>query len=125
MKALEEDSWDSEILQTVDRLEALYGSTPKQKKQVGNALAIPRPKVTHTRRGTNNLEHVRKQLFPQKKLSYKLGNVYEHIMGSKIQLAHSAEGDTVALLECITAIGHPFHNWVQKNNKKLNSIYRK
>lgn len=139
----EDDEWinhsSTEICRVIEELENsllsdeirlsldyVYGKTPEKKR-------LPREDPPPRRResvpqGTAQPASfkVRRNLFgsPVKKPSYRLENVYQYLLKKKISNAHSAEGDSFAILECISAIGPPFHNWVLCNHKKLSSILK-
>ncbi|KAL1131095.1 hypothetical protein AAG570_012332 [Ranatra chinensis] len=125
------DIMDQEILNTEDPLQAIYGSTPKQNKLVSTSngihinrnAATPQTRTPFRKEQLNvcNGKSVRKQLFPVKP-SYRLCNIYKHFKGTDIADKHSAEGDAVALTECIIAVGLPFHRWVQEKSQKFNLI---
>lgn len=54
--------------------------------------------------------------------SFKLIDVYEHLTKKPLSGAHRAENDALALLECMTAIGPTFLDWVDINSKPFNSV---
>ncbi|XP_066906716.1 uncharacterized protein [Halyomorpha halys] len=138
----EDDEWitnsSTEICRVIDELEKsvlnddihlsldyVYGKTP-EKKRLPREDPPPRRRESVPQGPTPIPSKVRRNLFgsPVKKPSYRLENVYQHLLKKKISNAHSAEGDSYAILECISAIGPPFHNWVLTNHRKLSSILK-
>lgn len=58
--------------------------------------------------------------FPRQ--SYSLGAVYERLFGSKIPNAHTAEGDTIALLKCCQMYKETMLRWLDSNYASFDSI---
>lgn len=107
-----------------------FGKTPKRGIPREQPPPMRRVSVPQGPPSPRPMTSVRKNLFgtptkkgPQKP-SYKLENVYRHLMKKGIPNAHSAEGDSLAILDCIAAIGPPFHTWVENNHRKLSSILK-
>lgn len=143
----EQDDWidgsSNEICKLLDQLErellwgdginALYGRTPN--KSVPRVSQAPPPRRRESvpqgpppNRKTKSTACRKLFNSPTKiaslKPSYKLNNIYKHLIKRNIPNAHSAEGDSLAILECIAAIGPPFHEWVLGNHRKLSSILK-
>uniref|UniRef100_A0A0A9XWM0 Three prime repair exonuclease 1 n=1 Tax=Lygus hesperus TaxID=30085 RepID=A0A0A9XWM0_LYGHE len=102
-----------------------YGCTPKK------ILPTPPPPVKrHSVPGpetmTPNVAARRQLAFTPKadRPKYNLDAVYKHLFNHPIPRAHSAEGDTEALMKIIAVLGPPFHDWVEKNSRKLNTILK-
>uniref|UniRef100_A0A1B6EAM9 Exonuclease domain-containing protein n=2 Tax=Clastoptera arizonana TaxID=38151 RepID=A0A1B6EAM9_9HEMI len=67
----------------------------------------------------NTPELENKITFPK---SYKLIDIFENLFNKPMYNAHRAETDALALLECITASGPDFLNWIDFNCKNFNSV---
>uniref|UniRef100_R4G2U5 Putative three prime repair exonuclease 1 n=1 Tax=Rhodnius prolixus TaxID=13249 RepID=R4G2U5_RHOPR len=123
---------DCNGLTTCEALSKIYLNTPKRRSASLHPPPAPprlkRHSVPQGKPSLPRLNTVRKELFhgnpTSKKPSYSLQAVYKHLFNRDIPLAHTAEGDTLAMLHCITALGTPFHEWVQANHRKLNSILK-
>ncbi|XP_014241279.1 three-prime repair exonuclease 1 [Cimex lectularius] len=115
-------------LETDAVMSSLYKGTPTRRASVGNPPKINRKSPPLHESMTS--ERIRRRLdFDKKsprpcKPSYRLQAVYQHLFGKPPENSHTAEGDCLALLKCIAAIGTPFHDWVLSNHKPLNQILK-
>lgn len=115
-----------------DNLEFLHQKTPTRPILSQNSTPCKwssNPGRRSPQAPSTSRDSVRKQLFKTTtkiadlKPSYRLPFIYNHLFHEKIPNVHSAEGDTMALLKCLTAVGPVrINEWVCKNNKKLSSI---
>ncbi|KAK9499846.1 hypothetical protein O3M35_002807 [Rhynocoris fuscipes] len=120
-------------LTATEAMAKVYTSTPKRRT---SAVPTPPPAPPRVKRHSlplgrpspPRLTTVRKELFQGntevKKPSYSLQSVYRHLFNRDIPFAHTAEGDSNAILHIVTALGTPFHDWVQSNHRKLNTILK-
>lgn len=87
-----------------------------------------RPITDHSDNRASNINPtVRRRLVkdsPKPKRKYNLESVYESLTGRKMENAHQAEADTLALLECLTAVGKPILEWFDKNKIQFRSVKR-
>ncbi|XP_047114780.1 uncharacterized protein LOC124795040 [Schistocerca piceifrons] len=55
---------------------------------------------------------------------FRLGDVYEFLLGKKPENCHHAEGDTLSLLQCIVTKGSEFLEWTDNNAKLFSKIQK-
>lgn len=51
--------------------------------------------------------------------NFKLGTVYEHLVGRELLNAHSAETDCLAMLTCAMKMSDSFVSWADNNASPL------
>lgn len=61
---------------------------------------------------------------PQPKRKFNLSSLYSSLTGKEMVNAHQAETDTLALLECLTVVGQPILEWMDKNKMPFKSVKR-
>lgn len=87
------------------------------------------PVKSDNRLNTNKATGARKRLPFSENITplrnIKLGTVYEYLTGRKLENAHMAENDAVALLECAVILGDQFIHWTDRNKELFNSTIKK
>lgn len=58
----------------------------------------------------------------KRNIRFRLGSVYERVMGTEMPVAHEAEADCRALAEICARLGRPFLEYVDANHHMLNSV---
>lgn len=109
--------FDPEELQTkisreMERMRRRNETTPLRKNRVSTAVNTP------TKESRRNI------LREKPKRLYNLGSLYSSLVGKEMANAHRAESDCLALLECVTAIGGPILEWLDKNKVPFRSVRR-
>lgn len=61
----------------------------------------------------------------QSKFSYTLSNIYKYMFQTDPDSAHTAEGDCLTLLRCVSQISEFVVNWADENSVSLNSHLKK
>ncbi|BET00477.1 three prime repair exonuclease [Nesidiocoris tenuis] len=107
-------------------LNQFYGGTPKRSLPVPLPPVAKRHSVPGPETMTPNVAARRQLVFAPKgdRPKYNLDAVYRHLFNQPVPRAHSAEGDTEALMKIIAVLGSPFHEWVEKNCRRLSSILK-
>lgn len=87
------------------------------------------PVKSDNRLNTSNTTGARKRLPFSENITplsnYRLGTVHEYLTGRKIENAHMAQNDAVALLECAVILGDEFVRWTDANKDFFNSTINK
>ncbi|KAH7983114.1 uncharacterized protein LOC119379579 [Rhipicephalus sanguineus] len=96
------------------------GQRPQQCKLVARRLFQDAAPANGS--NTSSTSAVKKPVANGKKVQFKLGKVYERVMGTEMPLAHEAEADCRALAEICARLGSRFLEYVDAKHHMLQNV---